>query len=275
MKDRLRTDKGRRRQVAFLLFAAATTTAGACHGEAAAPCRLERLGTANVRSAIDGRTLLLADGREVRLAAIEIPETAGTAARAGGTATEALDRLASGREVVLKALGPSSDRYGRVLAHVFVAENGAERWVQSDLVGLGMALVAARVGEKACAGALLAREQAARGANLGVWADPYYVIRHAEEPGAVLSGLGRFAIVEGKVVSVRESGGTIYVNFGRRWSEDFTVTIAKRNERMFAEAGVDPKRFAGRRVRVRGVIEERGGPWVEAVRPEQFELAEK
>ena len=39
------------------------------------------------------------------------------------------------------------------------------------------------------------------------------------------------------MLSVRESGGTIYVNFGRRWTEDFTVTVAKRNERTFADAG--------------------------------------
>ena len=74
------------------------------------------------------------------------------------------------------------------------------------------------------------------------------------------------------MVSVRESGGTIYVNFGRRWSEDFTVTIAKRNERAFSAAGLEPKSLRGRRVRVRGWIEERGGPWVEAARPEQIEV---
>src|SRR5262249_51409535 len=78
----------------------------------------------------------------------------------------------------------------------------------------------------------------------------------------------------GRVVSVRESGGTIYVNFGRRWSEDFTVTISKRNERSFAEHGVVPKALAGRRVSVRGVIEERGGPWIEAVAPGQIEIAD-
>ena len=83
---------------------------------------------------------------------------------------------------------------------------------------------------------------------------------------------GRFALVEGKVVSVRESGGTIYVNFGRRWSEDFTVTIAKRNERVFSAAGLAPKSLSGQRVRIRGWIEERGGPWVEAARPEQIEV---
>jgi len=77
-------------------------------------------------------------------------------------------------------------------------------------------------------------------------------------------------------VSVRESGGTIYVNFGQRWSEDFTVTILKRNERLFTAAGLEPRKLAGRRVMVRGWLEERGGPWIEAAGPDQIEVvAEK
>ncbi|HXQ82989.1 MAG TPA: hypothetical protein VN769_02870 [Xanthobacteraceae bacterium] len=75
------------------------------------------------------------------------------------------------------------------------------------------------------------------------------------------------------------------MNFGRRWSEGFTVTILKRNARNFTAAGLDLKGLAGRRVRVRGWIEERGGtagspggstggsPWIEAVHPEQIEIA--
>jgi hypothetical protein len=59
------------------------------------------------------------------------------------------------------------------------------------------------------------------------------------------------------VISVRESGGVLYVNFGRRW----TVT-----------AGVDPKSLAGRHIEVRGWVEQRGGPAIEAARPEQIEI---
>jgi hypothetical protein len=83
---------------------------------------------------------------------------------------------------------------------------------------------------------------------------------------------GRLALVEGRVLSVRLSGSTIYVNFGRRWSEDFTVTIAKRLERMFTAAGMEPKSLAHRNVRIRGIVEERGGPWIEVTRPEQIAL---
>jgi hypothetical protein len=83
-----------------------------------------------------------------------------------------------------------------------------------------------------------------------------------------------FALVEGKVLSVRKSGATIYVNFGRRWTRDFTVTVLKRQQRIFAAAGVEPKQLEGRRIRVCGWIEQRGGPIIAAEAPEQIEFVE-
>ena len=119
---------------------------------------------------------------------------------------------------------------------------------------------------------MLSAEQAARAAKLGLWSEPAHAARQADDPANVLSERGRFTLVEGKVLSVRESGGTIYVNFGRRWSEDFTATLLKRNERAFTTAGLDLKKLSGSTVRLRGVIEERGGPWLELTRPEQIEV---
>ena len=133
--------------------------------------------------------------------------------------------------------------------------DGEEIFAQGELIAAGFARVGDRVGSRACAVELLGRENAARAAKLGLWANSYYDVLNAETPADVLARRGRFALVEGKVVSVRESGATIYVNFGRRWSEDFAVTILKRNERSFAAAGLDLKGLAGRRVRVRGWIE--------------------
>jgi Staphylococcal nuclease homologue len=221
-------------------------------------CRLVTIGTGIVR-AVTEEGIQLEDGRIVRLAGIE--DQARSAPPTGTALT--LKRVAGARD---------TDRYGRLDVHVFVWENGVERWFQAETVRKGLARVSARVGDTACARSLQAQEQAARAAKLGLWGEPYYVMSKAEDPAEVLKVRGRLALVEGKVLSVRESGGTIYVNFGRRWSEDFTVTIAKRNERAFLAAGLEPKSLSGRRVRVRGWIEERGGPWVEAVRPEQIEV---
>jgi endonuclease YncB( thermonuclease family) len=242
---------------------------------ASSECKLTTVASGAVASVVDGRTLALDDGREVRLAAIEV---APPSEPAGAAAKSALEALAAGRRIDVRAAGdktPETDRYGRLFGHVYVTSDNAERWAEAELIAQGHARVAARVGERACANALFARERAARAANLGLWADPVYVVRAADDPAAVAAERGRFAIVEGKVLSVRESGPTIYVNFGRRWTQDFTVTIAKRNESAFTSAGLEPKRLQGRRVRVRGYVEQRGGPWVEATRPEQIELAER
>ncbi len=233
-------------------------------------CQPTVVGTAAVHTVLDGRTLRLSDGREVRLIGLEVPDEP-VAQRA---AKAALAGLVDGREVTLARLEEQADRYGRLPALVYLSP-AAQTSVQATLIAQGHARVAGRVGDRACSLLLLAPEQAARAAELGLWADPRYVIRAAEHTDQILAGRGTFTVVEGRVLSVRESGGTIYVNFGRRWSEDFTVTVLKRNERTFAAAGLPLQDLARRHVRIRGIVEERGGPWIEAMRPEQIEIAER
>jgi endonuclease YncB( thermonuclease family) len=244
----------------------AVALSGAALADPKPRCELRNPGDATVRMALDGRTLALNDGREVRLAGIEVAD----AARA------ALQRLIDGRDVALARLGPETDRYGRLVAVVAAKPQPLtiENSVQQALLAQGMARVSAHVGDIGCAAVLWLAERQAREAGLGLWADPHYVTRHAEDFAGILALRGRFAVVEGKVQSVRESGGTVYVNFGRRWSEDFTVTVSKRNERSFAAAGLPLNKLTGQRVRVRGTIEERGGPWIEASAPEQIEVVE-
>jgi len=251
------------------------------------PCGADEIARGTASRIIDGRTFVIDDGHEARLAAIEVPQLAqahDAGVPPGGTAAKGtLDALLGGDEVVVRGTGDGgqTDRYGRIVGYAYAVRDGSEIFAQGELIAAGYARVADRVGNRACAAELLGREKAARAARLGLWADPYYDVLNAETPSDVLARRGRFALVEGKVVSVRESGSTIYVNFGQRWSEDFTVTIQKRNERNFAAAGLDPKSLQGRRIRVRGWIEGRGGadgnadrsPWIEATHPEQIEIA--
>jgi endonuclease YncB( thermonuclease family) len=237
-------------------------------------CRFEVFGSGTVARVVDGRGFVLDDGREVRLAAIEAPPApealeTGPRAAAGAAAKAALESMLAGHTVELRGQ-PQTDRYGRVIAHVEVAGTAAA----AEMVARGYARVAAQVGHAGCAADLLSRERAARAAKLGLWGEPYYVVMAAGKGAELLAERGQFTVVEGKVWSVRESGGTIYLNFGRRWSEALTVTILKRHERMFSGAGVWPKRLENRVVRVRGWIDERNGPRIEATRPEQIEIAE-
>jgi endonuclease YncB( thermonuclease family) len=215
---------------AFVAVSAADAKAGNTTG-----CNPAAVGPAAVRSIADGRTLTLTDGRDVRLAGIEVPDEQGAAARA------ALEKMVAGQDIRLLKMGLDADRYGRFVGGIAGADG---KPIQLELLNKGNALVAGNVGQTGCAAAFLGAEKTARSAGAGLFGTAYYAAKDAHDPKGILTLRGRFAVVEGNVLSVRESGGTIYVNFGRRWTEDFTVTALKRNERTFSDAGL-PLRKAG------------------------------
>jgi hypothetical protein len=63
------------------------------------------------------------------------------------------------------------------------------------------------------------------------------------------------------------------LNFAAPWWSGFSVAIARRRERAFTAAGIVPRQLQGKRIRVRGVVEMRRGPLIEAIRPAQIELS--
>jgi endonuclease YncB( thermonuclease family) len=228
----------------------------------AAGCSFEPQGEGRVAAVIDARTLRLQDGREIRLAGIE-PSAAEKSNR-----TSALSAIVDNRDVTLAGDDDTPDRYGRQPAFVFLASSDTP--VQNLLLVQGEALVSGTVADKDCAAALLAAEAEARRAKRGIWADPA-AIKNAESPGDILAGIGRFTVVEGKVLSVRQAGATTYLNFGRNWTRDFAVTISRRMVGAFEAAGINLKSLENRRIRVRGWVEARNGPRIEVLRVGQIE----
>jgi endonuclease YncB( thermonuclease family) len=228
----------------------------------AAGCSFEPQGEGRVVAVIDPRTIRLDDGREVRLAGI-VPSSQDK------TGTAALAAIVSGRDVTLRGDDDAPDRYGRQAAFVFLA--GSETLVQSELLRRGEALISTEIANKDCAAELAAAEAEARQAKTGTWADPT-AIKNAESPGDILAGIGRFTVVEGKVLSVRQAGATTYLNFGRNWTRDFAVTISRRMVAAFEAAGLSPKSLENRRIRVRGYVEARGGPRIDVLRVGQIEV---
>jgi endonuclease YncB( thermonuclease family) len=230
---------------------------------AAAGCSFEVQGEGRVAAVVDARTLRLQDGREVRLAGIE------PIASEKSNPTSALSAIVAGREVTLRGQDDTPDRYGRQPAFVFLASS--ETPVQALLLAQGEALVSAAVTDKDCASVLTAAEATGRQARKGTWAEPA-AIKNAESPGDILAGIGRFTMVEGKVLSVRQAGATTYLNFGPNWTRDFAVTISRRMLPAFEAAGISVKSLENRRIRVRGWVEARGGPRIEVLHPGQIEL---
>lgn len=241
----------------FMLAAAAAGPA------IAAGCAFEPQGEGRVAAVIDALTFRLEDGREVRLAGIE-PVMGDKTNRAS-----VLAAIVAGHEVTLSGEDDTPDRYGRQPAFVFL--DGSETLVQGLLLAQGEALVSPDVTNKDCAAVLNATEAAARQARKGTWADPT-AIKNAESPGDILAGIGRFTVVEGRVLSVRQAGATTYLNFGRNWTRDFAVTISRRILPAFEAAGMALKSLENREIRVRGWVEARGGPRIEVLHVGQIEL---
>ena len=250
-----------RRVVAFALVIAAPFAAAR-----ATDCAFEPQGEGRVASVIDGRSFRLVDGREIRLAGIE-PAGSDTGTKAGRTAD--LAAIIADKDVSLSGADDAPDRYGRQNAFVFLT--GSQTPVQTLLLREGTALASSAITEKTCAAALLTAEAEARQARKGAWAGSA-VIKNAESTDDILAGIGRFMLVEGTVLTVRQAGATTYLNFGRRWTRDFAVTISRRNMPAVESAGITLKSLENRRIRVRGYVEGHPGPRIEVVRAGQIEV---
>ena len=250
---------------AAIMFGAILLVIASGQSVRAEGCSLPPQGEGHVADVIDGRSLHLADGREILLAGIE---PAATVPRKADRAA-VLSAVIADHDVTLRGQDDTPDRYGRQPAFVFLA--GSETPVQALLVAQGAAMVSVDIADKDCAASLFAAEAEARASQRGIWASPS-AIKNAESPDDILAGIGRFAVVEGKVLSVRQAGATTYLNFGRNWTRDFAVTISKRALPNLAGAGIVPKSLENKRIRVRGWVEARTGPRMEVQRAGQIEV---
>jgi len=228
-----------------------------------AACEFAPQGEGRVAQVIDARTFRLDDGRDVRLAGIEMLTDDAARGR------NALAALIDGRNVTLHGADDRPDRYGHQIA--FVAVKGAAALVQLELVERGEMAASPLVTDKPCLTALLAAEGTARAARHGLWGSST-ALKNAERPDDISARMGRFAVIEGTVLSARLAGAAFYVNFGRRWTRDFAVTISRRMMPSFAAAGIDLNALTGKKIRVRGWIEKRGGPRIEASQVGQIEI---
>ena len=252
-----------RPNVSFMALCGALLISGMDAARAA--CQFEPQGEGRVAAIVDGRSFRMTDGREVRLAGIESGDDASS--RPGRMA--ALEALIRGRDVMLRGQDDTPDRYGRQIALVFLDDSDIP--LQVLLLGQGQALVSAEIADRDCAALLAGAEDEARKEKRGLWADPS-AIKNAESSDDILSGIGRFSVIEGVVLSVRQAGTTTYLNFGRNWTRGFAATISKRVTTALEAAGIAVKSLENRRIRIRGWVEGRPGPRVEIARVGQIEI---
>ncbi|PZQ43464.1 MAG: nuclease [Micavibrio aeruginosavorus] len=231
-----------------------------------------------VDTVIDEQTILMKDGKIVRLLGLEYPLANGE--NIPPTMIVGKDRLQKllpeGTEVMFyqRRTQTSGDktgkvnRMGHVLAHLVRKDNN--EWINGTLVADGLAYAVTDALNPAMADQLYKLEEQARAKKLGLWSDnsPYGLLT----PDTASHGDSQFRVVEGAVNRAATSKNNLYLNFGDDWRRDFTVMISPALRRTLARNGIDPMSLSGKTVRVRGWIRPWNGPFMELETAERLEI---
>lgn len=214
-----------------------------------------------VDAILAGDLLLLEDGRELRLASLRVPHPplayhdAEPWRRAEAARQALAARAPPGSSLRFVSAAPAHDRHRRWLVQAATPQGG---WLQESLLAAG-ALLLDRSRE-AIAAPLLAAEAAARARGRGLWSDPAHARLTAE---AAEAAIGRFAVIEGRVLAAAQVRNLGYLNFGEDWRTDFTIRLTAGALRELKQQERPVEDFVGRNLQVRGWVFYSGGPMIE------------
>lgn len=236
---------------------------------------MRKMKNTQVVDVVTPQTLLLKNGSIAYLSGIDIPGSFGEEiSPLAVTARDILKDLLSGKNVeTYQTRDKNSGRVNRMghdLMHLARFEDKA--WAQGTLLSLGLARVKTTIANREMSSQMLALEEIARNEKLGIWADDRYGVISPEDAEA---RIGEFVVVEGRIESVAIKKNRIYINFGKDWKTDFTVSIAPEHKRSFNTAGLNPMSWGGKDVRVRGSLRSYNGPYMEISHPETIEFIQE
>jgi len=194
-----------------------------------------------VKTIYDGDTVVLEDGQKVRLLGINTPEVAhrGQGGDAGGEAAKRwLQEKLANTKVRLELDAEKTDKYGRTLAHLLTEDKGH---INLQLVAAGLASVTIHPPNLLYVDELVAAEERAQAASLGIWQLPEYAPIKVSDLADAKSGWVR---VVGRPKAIRQSRKFVYVEF----SEAFDIRIERQSQQLFPELSD----YQGKMLEVRG-----------------------
>lgn len=207
-------------------------------------------------SAEDG-LFRLDDGSLARLGGIEpppAPATPSLAAWAEQRRNTIATLAARGPVRLWRARDARPDRWNRLPVQAVSADG---HWIQAELLRQGLTRVLAMEEDLPALPALLAAEEPARHAGIGLWKEPEYAVRRADEAGSFLNSV---QVAEGRIESVTVTKSAFYLNLGPDKRHDLGVRIARR---LIRKNGDDPSGWTGQQILVRGWLGKSIGPLID------------
>jgi micrococcal nuclease len=182
--------------------------------------------------------LILRDGRAVVLEGVRLPEGPRLA-----DALALLRALTDKGAVTFTATPPKLDRYGRIRVQGF-----SEVWLQTALLERGLAQVMISPDRDECFPELYEAEALARSRHAGLWGDKVHLPRDPQ----MAKSVGRFHLMEGRVVHVRPQEGRTVISF--EGARGVLVVVPAGDRRAFRD--FDLEGLVGQRIRVRGIVQD-------------------
>jgi endonuclease YncB( thermonuclease family) len=229
-------------------------------------------GRVHATSVDDRLDIVLADGRTVRLGGLDAPNEDRGAPEIAKAARDFLDQRLVGRDAELQSLAPGVDRWGRVMADLWLpdSEGAAAGSTAAALLAAGYARVRPEFETRNCAAERLAIEDGARRAGLGIWRDPDFAVIPSSDSVELRRRDGRFVVVEGLVRRVGFARSRLYLELVPH--DGPTIVVARKLEGAFARTGRPVGALVGQTIRARGALDDRFGPRIEVSDPEMIEI---
>jgi endonuclease YncB( thermonuclease family) len=215
----------------------------------------------------------LSDGRIVRLGGLDAPNGDHGAPEILSGARAFLGERLLGRDADLILLAGGTDRWGRTIADLVVADSrgGSAGSTAAALLRAGYARVRPEFETRGCAAERLAMEEDAREQGLGIWRDPEFAVIQSSDSGELRRRNGRFVVIEGMVRRVGFARSRIYLELAPR--DGPTIVVARKLEKALAREGQPVGALTGQTIRARGALDARFGPRVEVADPAMIEIA--
>lgn len=209
-----------------------------------------------IKTVYDGDTVVLEDGRKVRLLGINTPEVQhrDKMADAGGDeAKRWLIAKLQNTKVRLETDAEKTDKYDRTLAHLFTEK---KEHINLQLAAAGLAEVSIYPPNLLYVDELVKAQNQAEQNKLGIWRRPEY----AAMPVSSLTEAGHtgWTRLVGKVVNVRNTRKSIYLEF----SDSFEARI----ESKWVDLFPDLNAYVGKNVEVRGWLNKNRGKFSMLIR---------